>query len=767
MKRVCLLFLSLFLLVVQLDAQNVGLVLSGGGAKGIIHIGVIKALEENNIPIDYVTGTSIGAIVGSLYALGYSPDEMIQILKSESFTRWSTGTFATDEKYYYFSEDPRPSFVDLKFKVSTVDSLNIRANIIPVNFVSADQMNLAFVELYAQAAAVANYDFNKLFVPFRCVASDIYNKQAVVFSDGDLGDAVRASMTYPLMYRPIRVKGKLLFDGGIYNNFPVDIMRKDFKPRYIIGSIVGENPEEPSESNLMSQLSNMVINNTDYYIDPKEGKMLKFDLGNVNIFDFTRVDELVKIGYDSTLLKIPEIKEHLKRQVDSTTLAQKRFKFRKTLPPLEFENIIISGADSMQQQYLKRILQDKKGRIMMEDFRKKYFMLLSDNKIKEIIPHVVYNQKNEAFDLYLDVRIEDQLIAHVGGNISSSTSNQAYFGATYQNLSDYGMTANVDGQFGKIYNSIGISSRIDFPYRMPFYVKMTGLFHRFSYFEKTKWFYEENNTTLDFSQNETYIKLNVGFPVTMRGRLEFGLGYASLTDFYRLTEPVSPEDINNDKSRFSLGSAFARLENYALNTLNYPTSGYRYGASIQLIGGTETFIPSSGLNMQTYKQKDLWVQYHAQYDQYFPLSKKFILGTSADLTISTRKLLNNYTTTIIQAPSFAPTPHSKTAYNRSFSANQFAAVGLKPIYKLNGQFSFRWENYLFVPYKKISSDENGLAYYEEPTLKAAQFLSEASFVLDLRVISIAVFGNYYSSAVSKVNFGVNIGFLLFNKRFTE
>ena len=94
--------IALFLAAIQIvSAQKVGLVLSGGGAKGAAHIGVIKALEENNIPIDYITGTSIGAIIGSLYAMGYSPEEMLELMLSKEFSYWQTGTVEEQDTYYF------------------------------------------------------------------------------------------------------------------------------------------------------------------------------------------------------------------------------------------------------------------------------------------------------------------------------------------------------------------------------------------------------------------------------------------------------------------------------------------------------------------------------------------------------------------------------------------------------------------------------------------------------------------------------------------
>ena len=132
-------------------------------------------LRRKNIPIDYITGTSMGAIIGSLYAMGYSPDDMEELLKSEDFKRWYSGQI--EEKYvYHFKKNvPTPEFFNIRF--SFKDSLkNFKPQFLPTSVVNPIQMNLVFVDLYARATASCKGDFDKLFVPFRCIASDVYKK---------------------------------------------------------------------------------------------------------------------------------------------------------------------------------------------------------------------------------------------------------------------------------------------------------------------------------------------------------------------------------------------------------------------------------------------------------------------------------------------------------------------------------------------------------------------------------------------------------------
>ena len=130
--------IALFLAAIQIvSAQKVGLVLSGGGAKGAAHIGVIKALEENNIPIDYITGTSIGAIIGSLYAMGYSPEEMLELMLSKEFAYWQTGT--VEEQYTYYFKEPYPTPEFAHFSIDMSDSLQIKASFLPQSLIHTDE----------------------------------------------------------------------------------------------------------------------------------------------------------------------------------------------------------------------------------------------------------------------------------------------------------------------------------------------------------------------------------------------------------------------------------------------------------------------------------------------------------------------------------------------------------------------------------------------------------------------------------------------------
>ena len=254
MRKTLVLFLIILLPKLS-AAQSVGLVLSGGGAKGLVHIGVIRALEEKGIPIDYIAGTSMGSIIGGLYTAGYTTEEMEAIFRSDEISLWMNGE--VDSRYMYFFKKSQPNSTWLQINFSLDSSLFTPT--IPTNFISPKQMDLAFVEIMGAADAVSGGDFNRLMVPFRCNATDIGQRKEVIFRSGPLRDAGRASMSFPFVFKPLVLDSCILYDGGMMNNFPTHIMEEDFHPDYTIGVIASQMfSSNPTEEDLISIISSMI-----------------------------------------------------------------------------------------------------------------------------------------------------------------------------------------------------------------------------------------------------------------------------------------------------------------------------------------------------------------------------------------------------------------------------------------------------------------------------------------------------------------------------
>lgn len=765
MKRIFL-FLSLCLFVLPLlQAQKVGLVLSGGGAKGMTHIGIIRALEENNIPIDYITGTSMGAIIGSLYAMGYSPDDMEALLRSEDFKRWYSGKVESRYEYYFKKNRPSPEFFNIRF--SFKDSLHIKPQILPTSMVNPIQMNLVFVELFARATAACEGNFNNLFVPFRCIASDVYNKKPLIMRKGDLGDAVRASMSFPFVFKPIEIDSVLTYDGGIYNNFPTDVMRDDFGPGVIIGSVVATNPSKPKENDLMSQLENMIMQKTDYTLPDSLGIIMTFKYDDVNLLDFDRLKDLHDIGYNQTVSMMDSIKSRIHRRINADNVRLRRLVYRSNLPQFRFRDIYIEGANPQQQAYIKKEFHDENHEIFTyEDLKRGYFRLLADNMISEIIPHAVYDPKDDLYELHLKVKMEDNFSVRLGGSISTTSSNQIYLGLGYQNLNYYSKEITFDGQIGKVYNNAQLMAKIDLPTRIPSSYRFIASFSTFDYYKKDKLFSKNDKPSFN-SKDERFVKLMVAFPFLSNKRAEFSIGYGKLQDNYFQSSVINFEKDRSDKSIYNLLGGAIGFYGSTLNSRQYATKGYFEKLIAQIFTGKELFIPGnpSETNFSS-KNRQSWLQISYMKEAYHTMSPKFTLGWMAEMVYSSKNFSENYTATMLQAAEFSPTPHSKLMYNEAFRANQFMAAGIKPIFVFNDMFQFRTEFYGFMPIFPIERNVLNKAFYGK-TFSKFEYMGEISVICKLPFGAISAYLNHYSSPKKEWNVGLTLGWQLFNYRFVE
>lgn len=765
MKRFFL-FLSVCLLLLPfVQAQKVGLVLSGGGAKGMTHIGIIRALEENNIPIDYITGTSMGAIIGSLYAMGYSPDDMEALLRSEDFKRWYSGQVEPEYGYYFKQNRPTPEFFNIRF--SFKDSLHIKPQILPTSMVNPIQMNLVFVELFARATAACSGDFNRLFVPFRCIASDVYNKKPLIMRRGDLGDAVRASMSFPFVLKPIEIDSVLAYDGGIYNNFPTDIMREDFKPEVIIGSVVAANPGKPKENDLMSQLENMIMQKTDYTLPDSLGIIMTFKYDDVSLLDFDRLQELHDIGYNRTISLMDSIKGRIHRRVSAENVRLRRLVYRSNLPQFRFRDIYIEGANPQQQAYIKKEFHDEDHEVFTyEDLKRGYFRLLSDNMISEIIPHAVYDSENDLYSLHLKVKMEDNFSVRMGGSVSTTSSNQIYLGLGYQDLNYYSKEITLDGQIGKVYNNAQLMAKIDLPTRIPTSYRLIASLSTFDYYKKDKLFSKNDKPSFN-SKDERFVKLMVALPFLANKRAEISIGYGKLQDNYFQSSVINFDKDRSDRSTYNLLGGAIGFYGSTLNARQYATKGYFEKLVAQVFSGKEKFIPGNPTETSvTTKERQSWLQISYMKYAYHTMSPKFTLGWMAEMLYSSKNFSENYTATMLQAADFSPTPHSKLMYNEAFRANQFLAAGIKPIFVFNDMFQFRSEFYGFVPIFPIKKNALNKAYYGK-AFSRFEYIGEISVICQLPFGAISAYVNHYSSPKKEWNVGLTLGWQLFNYRFIE
>lgn len=212
---------------------RVGLVLSGGGAKGMAHIGALKVIEELDIPIDFIVGTSIGSIMAGLYALGYSADDLDSLVRAQNWGEILNDEVQRRRESFEQKKLNEKYVISIPFKSRQESSAQDQArekekrNFIaglPAGLVSGQNLNKLFTKL--SVGYQDNVDFNTFPIPFACVAVDLNRNEEVVFRSGNIVNAIRASMAIPGYFAPVVEEGRYLIDGGILNNFPVDVARE-------------------------------------------------------------------------------------------------------------------------------------------------------------------------------------------------------------------------------------------------------------------------------------------------------------------------------------------------------------------------------------------------------------------------------------------------------------------------------------------------------------------------------------------------------------
>lgn len=294
------------------DRPTVGLVLSGGGARGAAHIGVIKVLDELRIPIDYIAGTSMGAIVGGLYASGVSADELQEIFETSDWNELLSDRPARSQRSFRRKTD------DIGFLVNFDIGIDKSGLIFPEGFVQGQNLELALKNLSLSAITVD--DFDELPIPFRAVATDIVSGKAAVLDSGDLATAMRASMSAPGLFKPVRLGGQILVDGGVANNLPVQVVRDmgaDILVVVDVGFPLLREDELGSALAVTKQMLTILINSRaqDQIARMASGDILIApDLADIASQDFQRMPEAQQLGAeeanehrdDLRTLSIPE-----------------------------------------------------------------------------------------------------------------------------------------------------------------------------------------------------------------------------------------------------------------------------------------------------------------------------------------------------------------------------------------------------------------------------------------------------------------------------
>lgn len=741
-----------------LKRPRVGLVLSGGGAKGVAHIGVIKALEENDIPFDCVAGTSAGAIVGSLYACGWTPEEMLDLFTSEKFLNWSSGTITYSNKYYQNIPEPLPTWADVGINLGkkSKGGEDIFAQILPSSMISPMPMNLAFMEIYAPYTAQCRQNFDNLFVPLRTVCSDVYQKHKIVCRDGSLTDAVRASMSFPFVFKPIEMDGELVWDGGIYDNFPVDVMHDDFNPDFMIGVSVSGPSGKPQPDNVFSQLEAMIIQNNDYNLPEEWGVKIQVPVLEFADFNWTYGREIYEIGYKTGLAMVDSIKARCPYRRSAEELASMREQFKKGTPVLEFGEVVVEGAVPPQDRYIKRLFTGGKDKPLdMEQVENAYFRAVTSGKLFDLEPQAKFegdNYKTPA--LILKASVKQPWSVGAGGWVTSSVHSQLFLTFGYHTLSLNSLNVDLSGWVGQSYYAAMLSGKISLPTSNPSSLRLLGVISRQKYYDEELMFYQ-NTSPGAVNESQQFVRLEysvaAGHPAKGYTRVSFG---HILDDYLPFNQDNS---VICDKSDYK---ELALEFGYEANTLGnqlYPMSGRLFKANVIGLWDRTTYknYTSTGLNTEKEYPNKLSASAQVEWKQFFPLHRKFVIGGMAEGLVTVGKLYQNYIATLIRNPEFAPTPSTRNYFNEAFRAPSYLAAGIMPIWCPFEKLQIRGDFYAYAPIRNLVADGAGCKY--DGWFRKAEFIGEVAAVYNFRFASLSLYCNYLSHPAHNWNFGINLG----------
>lgn len=738
-----------------LSGQRVAVVLSGGGATALAHVGFLRVLEENNVPIDYICGTSMGAVVAALYASGYSVLEIDSLVRTEEFLDMATGNRNDRLDFYFKNADSDASFGSLR-----LSSGNLISNALPANLINPILLDWKLMEGFSQADAACNGNFDNLYIPFRCIAADIESKQEIIFRNGPLNVATRASCTFPFYIPARRVDGKLLFDGGIYNNFPIDLAYREFKPDIIIGCNVSGSSPKPKEDNFLSQLQAMILYRAEPVSPLSNTVIVKPQLTDISTFDFEKIEEAIDIGYQKTLEQLPAIKQTVTREESLQEKELNRSKFQSRFPALLIGQITIEGLKKSQRRYVQKIMAKKDTPVPLNELKSRYFKLFGDDKISTIFPTTMYQPEKKTFALNLDVKKEKDLILAFGGNFSSRSINTGYIGLKYNLFGLTSTTLSANSYFGRFYGSVHSDIRWDVSGSLPISIQGGFTFNRWDYYKSLSTFFEDVKPSF-ILLNERFGNLTLSVPAGAKGILK-GEGFYThqFDEYYQITNFISTDTA--DRTEFNAWIGKITYERSSLNRKQFASTGSYFQVSLKNVLGEEFTIPGSTSEIRDTTIADhSWYVAKMNYQNYFLHQKHFKAGFYLEGVYSTQDFFNNYISSSIAAPAFNPIPESRTYFLPQFRAHTYAAAGLMHVVSFTKNFELRFEGYSYRPFRAIVRNEFGKAAYDSKP--ALQYIASTTLVVHTPLGPLSMAANYYDRKDERWSFIFNFGYILFNR----
>jgi len=737
-------------------------VLSGGGAKGMVHIGVLKALEEYGVPIDYITGTSAGALIGAMYSVGFSPQQIEEICLTEAFQKMATGQIEKHHRFSYREQEDNPSM--MRFGLRANQSI---LSSIPTHLRSSVYVDYAMLRFFGPASEITHNNFDSLFVPFRCVAADVNNKRAVTFRDGKLNHAVRASMTYPFYFEPIEIDGILYFDGGLYDNFPSNVLYQEFSPDFIIGSKVANNFSPPKKNDLLSQITSMMVRETDFSF-PCENSLLIEPKISSSTFDFQDVELLIQQGYEQTIAVIDSILQSVHRRVSQEELHEKRKEFRSRFVPFSVSKAL---AYSLKDESIpfarKTLIKAKKNEVIdAQTFEKRYFRLYATPQISFIFPTIDL-QSDSTYHVHLRINKSKEFDLEMGGLFASRPINTAYVGVAYNRLGSIASRVGVNAYLGKFYSSLKSQIDIDIPsIQLPLYFSLYFVRNNLDFFRNFENFFITEKPSY-ITENEQFAGIDFKRPMGNAAKVILqGRYFRMQNNYFEHGIDFLPID-TADYTRFQGATASLEFRQNSLNRKQYATSGLFISTKVRYVYGIEHSISGNKSSTSFDRTHTMeWLTLSTELQTFLMHTSRFNLGMHAIGNFnSTFQFASQIATELALTP-YAPMPDMHTHYTRHYRTPHHIGIGLNFIFKIRKNIDLRFEPYYYQSMRTIDMQANNMNSLSIPLIARSELIVSGTVVWHLPLGPLRFTINHYPgfNANELFTFQFTFGYVLFNQR---
>lgn len=563
---------------------KIGLALSGGGAKGLAHVGVLKVLEEQNIKIDYITGTSMGAVVAALYSAGYTPDQIENILLDINWNGYISGELDSKkvplEKKLGNQKYAASVRYDKEFNFS-----------LPKGFGSTEMIYLRLKKLLANVDNIN--DFDKLPIPLRIVTTDLNTGKAVALSHGDLARAITASVAIPTILDPVEIDGSLYVDGLISRNLPVEdviAMGADI----VIASDVGNEVKDNKDYNILSVMNQLVtIQSASSTQQQREMAtiLISPDIQAYNATDIKKGKEFITLGFNAAQEKITDLKKLPKRDQE--------IKFPVSDNSIYIKNIVYSNKfSSDKQEILNNLLAKYMNKSITDDEMKDIMLKLYG---VDFINKIYYEVEGNT--LVLDADINPANVFGIGASYATGYGTTFNIGTELSNAKKLGSSSTINAQFG---DYLGLSTRNFFYYGVS---NKIGIFANASYKESPLYLYDNTKKIADYTTKA--LRFETGVLTQYENQLLASYGIA--VNYSKLEQETGLEWTDQFEYSKNYNEAFFKLSLDSLSGTNRPSSGVK--GELNYVWGGTFGASKSNFYGPLY-----------QFDGYVPLNKKFIFS---------------------------------------------------------------------------------------------------------------------------------------------